>query len=259
MKVFISWSGPQSHALAKIVYDWLPMVLPFVEPWLSSEDIGKGQRWATSIARKLEESSCCIVCVTPGVAQQPWVNFEAGAISKIVQASQVFPLLFGVSAADLDNLPLAMFQWTTFQNDDVCKLLRSLNEASESPIQHTELIKRLDYTWSKVSRKAMNVEPSSLPSAEDTLQDNRGGTTGLALSFQESDILALIARGYDGSRWMSEFEISLECDQSRTRIRRHLNHLVRLFLLEEYVDEDEERSYQLTEMGFDWVVDHNLD
>ena len=259
MKVFISWSGPQSHALARIVYDWLPMVLPFVEPWLSSEDIGKGQRWATDIAQRLEESSCCIVCVTPGVARQPWVNFEAGAISKIIQSSQVSPLLFGVSGADLDNLPLAMFQWTTFQKDDVCKLLRSMNEASEYRIPHTELIKRLDYTWDQVSKKTENVEPSSLPSTEDTLQDNRGGTAGLALSLQESEILALIAREYDGSRWMSEFGVSLECDQSRARIRRHLNHLVRLRLLEEYVDDDGERSYQLTETGFDWVVDHSLD
>ena len=259
MKVFISWSGPQSHALAKIVYDWLPMVLPFVEPWLSSEDLGKGQRWATNIARRLEESSYCIVCVTPGVAQQPWVNFEAGAISKIVQSSQVSPLLFGVSEAELDNLPLAMFQWTNFQKDDVRKLLRSLNEANKTPIPHAELIKKLDYTWDKVSGKAKNVEPSSPPSTEYTLQDNRGGTADLALSLQESEILALIAREYDGSGWMSEWGISLECDQSRARVRRHLNHLVRLHLLEVYVDEDEERSYQLTETGFDWIVDRNLD
>ena len=235
------------------------MVLPFVEPWLSSEDLGKGQRWVTDIARRLEETSYCIVCVTPGVAQQPWVNFEAGAISKIVQSSRVSPLLFGVSAAELINLPLAMFQWTTFAKDDVHKLLESLNQASKSPIPHTELIKKLDYTWDKVSGKAKNAEPSSLPSTEDTVQDNRGGTAGIALSLQESEILALFAREYDGSGWMSELEISLECDQTRARIRRHLNHLVRLHLLGEYVDEDEERSYQLTETGVDWVVDYNLD
>ena len=75
-----------------IVHDWLPTVLPFVEPWMSSEDIRKGSRWAADISQQLEESKHCIVCVTPTVAHQPWVNFEAGAVSKMVSEAHVSPL-----------------------------------------------------------------------------------------------------------------------------------------------------------------------
>ena len=78
MKIFLSWSGAESHALARVLHEWLPVVLPSVDPWMSSEDIAKGKRWADDIGKILEESSYCIVCVTPGVEQQPWVNFEAG-------------------------------------------------------------------------------------------------------------------------------------------------------------------------------------
>lgn len=43
MKVFISWSGERSHALGDALHDWIPLVLHYVEPWLSQADIEAGQ------------------------------------------------------------------------------------------------------------------------------------------------------------------------------------------------------------------------
>jgi len=42
MKVFISWSGELSHKVARIFRDWLPNVVQILEPYVSSEDIDKG-------------------------------------------------------------------------------------------------------------------------------------------------------------------------------------------------------------------------
>lgn len=258
MRIFISWSGPESHTLAKVIYKWLPTVLPFVEPWLSSEDIAKGQRWAMDIARRLEDSSYCIVCVTPGVAQQPWVNFEAGAVSKAIRASRVSPLLFGVTHADFTSLPLAMFQCTTFQKDDVHKLLRSVNEASESPVSNSRIRENLNYTWARLSREVKSVKLSSLRPTAVSEQDDMRATADWALSVVEMDIMTLIARRYDGDVWVSEWEFSHESSQSSVRIRHALDHLVRLNLLNHYSDGDE-RSYQLTEAGVECVVALDLE
>ena len=43
MRIFISWSGAASLELARILKEWLPTVLPYANPWLSSEDIRKGK------------------------------------------------------------------------------------------------------------------------------------------------------------------------------------------------------------------------
>ena len=83
MNIFISWSGSTSHDMARILKDWLPTVLHYVRPWLSSEDIRKGKPWGPALTAQLDATSYCIVCVTTlRVAKEPWVNFEAGVTSK---------------------------------------------------------------------------------------------------------------------------------------------------------------------------------
>src|SRR5438309_2275444 len=61
MKVFISWSGERSHALAMALRDWLPLVLHYVEPWLSEADVAAGDRLAQAVAKELESSNFGII------------------------------------------------------------------------------------------------------------------------------------------------------------------------------------------------------
>ena len=65
MKVFISWSGDRSQAVANAFKEWLPMVLQYVEPWVSEKDINAGERWAQMIAGELEQANFGIICLTP--------------------------------------------------------------------------------------------------------------------------------------------------------------------------------------------------
>lgn len=65
MKVFISWSGERSQLLAQALHGWLPLVLHYVQPWLSEADVSAGDRWAQAVAKELETSNFGIICVTP--------------------------------------------------------------------------------------------------------------------------------------------------------------------------------------------------
>lgn len=79
-KVFVSFSGPRSKAVALQIERLLRAVLP-VEPW-TSDQIGEGEIWATSIHDALAESTFGISCVTQENQVNPWILFEAGAIGK---------------------------------------------------------------------------------------------------------------------------------------------------------------------------------
>lgn len=82
MKIFVSWSGDFSHAVAKALKDWLPNVIQAVEVFLSSEDIAKGSQWFHELGKVLDESSFGILCLTRQNLGAPWVLYEAGALGK---------------------------------------------------------------------------------------------------------------------------------------------------------------------------------
>ncbi len=131
MKVFVSWSGSQSHKVALALRDWVRTVLPFVEAYVSSEDIRKGDRWLPEITKELDQAAHGIVCVVPGNSESSWLNFEAGALSRSIERSKVSPFLLDLSPSDLRG-PLAQFQCTVYEKSDVKKLVQSLNAAAGS-------------------------------------------------------------------------------------------------------------------------------
>ena len=148
MKVFLSWSGDLSHKVACAFREWIPSVIQAVVPYVSSEDIDKGTRWSTDIANELAESSYGVICVTKENLMAPWVHFEAGALSKSIDKSNVTPFLFGVKRSEVQG-PLLQFQSTIFEKDDIHKLLKSLNQRlKESERLKDDAIKRaLDVWW----------------------------------------------------------------------------------------------------------------
>nr|MDJ0646028.1 TIR domain-containing protein [Flavobacteriaceae bacterium] len=128
MKVFLSWSGQTSHKVATILRDWIPSVIQSVVPYVSSEDIDKGTRWSTDIAKELEDSAFGILCVTKDNLTAPWLTFEAGALSKKLEKSYVSPFLFDIKRAEIDG-PILQFQSTIYEKEDIKKLLKTINKA----------------------------------------------------------------------------------------------------------------------------------
>jgi len=139
MKVFISWSGDRSNKIAEVLKKWIKHVIQSVEPFVSSQDIPKGARWSADIAKELQDSNFGILCVTKDNFQEPWLLFEAGALSKTIDKTFVVPLLFDLEPSDLSNSPLLQFQATSFSKNEVKKLIDTMNAASEYRLDAYEL------------------------------------------------------------------------------------------------------------------------
>ncbi len=138
MKVLISWSGELSHQVALELRDRLPVFIQAVEPWVSSEDIVRGTLWRTELTRELEEGSVGVLCITRENVNSPWVNYEAGALSKTSETSRVIPYLFDMRPSDvrgpLADLMGAIYQRGSDKNaEEFRKLLVSLNTAQTPP------------------------------------------------------------------------------------------------------------------------------
>lgn len=147
MKVFISWSGKKSKKIALIFRDWLPTVIQSIKPFVSSEDIEKGARWNTDIAQELKESSFGLICVTKENLESPWLNFEAGALSKTIDNTFVAPFLFDVKPSDLTGSPISQFQSTNFSREDMKRLVETLNAASENTLDTPRLDKAFELCY----------------------------------------------------------------------------------------------------------------
>ena len=126
MKVFISWSGELSRELGEAVRNWLPSALQYVKPYFTPDDIDKGAKWASEISKELSTSSVCIIILTRSNLESSWIMFEAGAISSTVEKARVCPIIFDLEPTDLQG-PLAQFQATRFQKDDIRKLFSTIN------------------------------------------------------------------------------------------------------------------------------------
>jgi hypothetical protein len=126
VKVFFSWSGDRSKAVAEGLGGWLAQVIQAVEPWISS-GIEKGARWQSEIAERLDEAKVGIVCLTSGNLTAPWILFEAGALSK-TKDSYVCTFLLDITRHGDVEPPLGQFQHTLFTREDVFKLVQTINE-----------------------------------------------------------------------------------------------------------------------------------
>ncbi|MEQ1717557.1 MAG: toll/interleukin-1 receptor domain-containing protein [Hyphomicrobium sp.] len=147
MKLFISWSGEKSLHLAKILHQWVPNVIQSVEPFLSEEDIKKGTRWAEELAEKLEQSTFGIVCATHQSISSPWVLYEAGAISKIIDSSGLVSLLFGLEPGDLLHHPLGNFQNARLEKQEIYRLILSINERIEKGALEPQRLEPIFEKW----------------------------------------------------------------------------------------------------------------
>jgi hypothetical protein len=174
MNIFISWSGSRSKLLAESLRDWLPKVIQKLNPWISASDIDKGSRWLKEISAKLESTSFGIICITPDNLNEPWILFEAGALSKAIDNSLVCPILFHLDPSSLKG-PLSQFQATQVSKDDILKLLKTLNKnLKDDKLSEKQLEETFELWWPKLKSEIDNIPSAdqkavTMRSTEDIL------------------------------------------------------------------------------------------
>lgn len=154
MKIFLSWSGNTSHNVGLILRDWLSLVLPYVKPYVSSEDIDKGAKWLPDIVSELQSSYYGIILLTKDNINAPWLVFEAGVLMKSVERSRVSPLLFDLKPTDFSG-PLTQFQCTQVEYGDFRKLVNSINNSADSSerIAQENLNRIFDKWWGDLEQE----------------------------------------------------------------------------------------------------------
>lgn len=156
MKVFISWSGNISEKIATILSDWLPDVLPEIEPWMSKQDVMHGENWPIVLSKELAEIDYGILCLTSENLNAPWILFEAGALSKNFEKSRVMPLVYDVEINEIPS-PLSFLQAKTLEQAGIWDMVKALNSLSSKPKTDTRLKRAFDTWWPDLEQR-LNAE-----------------------------------------------------------------------------------------------------
>ena len=170
MKVFISWSGDRSKAIAEELRDWLPTIVQSIEPFISTQDVPVGGRGLSVLASELQDCSFGILCLTQENKDGRWIHFEAGALSKVIEASRVVPLLLDLKVSDLTG-PLVQFQAIAIEDRaGVFALIKALAGQSSPPIADSRLQRLFDVFWPQLEAKVSQLKVAA---ASEPKQDAR--------------------------------------------------------------------------------------
>ncbi len=157
MKIFLTWSGEYSKRVAAAWRAWLPLVIQSAEPFMSEDDIDKGSKWFHEISKTLSDSNFGVVFLTPDNLDAPWIHFEAGALSKYLDESHVVPFLVEVRTDSVVG-PLSQFQKTSFEKEDVRRLIGAINSASsDGQVTETVLTHTFETFWGELDTKIVGV------------------------------------------------------------------------------------------------------
>lgn len=208
MQVFISWSGEVSQDVANALKKWLPNVIQTINVFVSSEDIQKGRRWFSEIGTQLEKSDFGILCLTPDNLEKPWILFEAGALSKKLDLARVSPLLIGLKISDLRG-PLAQFNATLTEKEEIWKLLKTINEQlNDKGLSEPQLNKTFEKWWSDLDGsiqealmkdRGKGVASKPKRDSQDILEELLGLTRTIAQGFNQG-IVRPFEMPYEESR-----------------------------------------------------------
>jgi hypothetical protein len=214
VKVFISWSGLKSKAVAQLLKSWIPSVIQALaedDLWMSEIDIESGANWSATIGKNLEIAEYGLICVTQENQQRTWLNFEAGAISKLI--GNAVPLL--IDFDDKNELaagPMAQLQTRLITDDDLRKLLSDMNARMERPLKPPVFDTGFERGYPEFAKALGTIlstdygTPTASRSRDDKIDEILSAVRDLARRPQEAELEALVAKygGYPSGTPLSD-------------------------------------------------------
>ena len=210
MKVFLSWSGERSKAVAELLNDWLCCVIQAARPWVSTRDLDRGSLWFGEINEQLKDTSIGIICLTQENRVRPWILFEAGALAKGLSTSRVCTLLIDLQPKDVED-PLAQFNHTfPTDKESMFNLVRTLNTALANNGLDSRVLEQVFNTyWNQFEQKFKEI-------IENTKEESP------AKPREQGDVLAEIL---ENTRALSSRIARLEDESSRQRAEEQIKKL----------------------------------
>lgn len=219
MKVFVSWSGQRSKAVAELISDWIKCVLQASHPWISTRDIDKGAIWFSEISDQLKDTAAGIVCLTQENKNKPWILFETGALAKGLSTNRVCTFLIDLQPSDIED-PLAQFNHTMPERTSMWGLTCSLNNCLDSQRLDERILKQVFETyWPQFEagfKKALAdnkptevVEPRS---EESILSEILRNTRSLTTRIREIEMKVEDGRIFGASNTASSIALNMPTD-----------------------------------------------
>lgn len=147
MKVFLSWSKDPSKQVAQLFARWLPRVIQECSDPFISTDTTKGDPWFETITSAMEGAKVGIVFITAENSEEPWLNFESGALITQFGKTRLCPVLVNMKEGDYSG-PLKNLQLTELgDRDDVYALLQTINRVCENTLNEDVLKSTFDLNW----------------------------------------------------------------------------------------------------------------
>ncbi|MDQ0277520.1 hypothetical protein QO003_001823 [Arthrobacter silviterrae] len=130
------------------------------EPWISTENKA-GTLWLPEIDKSLSDTDFGIVCVSKSNQHAPWLNFEAGALSrKVAGKRELMPvLLIDFEKTGEVNGPVTSFQMKFANQDGFLEIMEALNSSERGPkIDSAILAERVGHLWPSIEAEVAKVK-----------------------------------------------------------------------------------------------------
>jgi len=144
--------------------------LQYVEPYFSEKDIILGETSFKNISEELENCNFGLIFLTKNNIDSPWINFEAGALSKEYN-SKVIPILWDTDLSLLEPSPLKQYQSPIkLEEERVRGIIEAINKSSDSSekISNKQLDGSFNVWWPILKEQLDNVPKEYIENNEDT-------------------------------------------------------------------------------------------